>query len=149
LDITKKGTYAIDGDVYCNKSKVEDVHYEKNLTEGMQNVFIYFGKGLANDCKFNETKFSFKNVDLKFKNSNELHDKRCVGYISKFQNLKCDEVGDVNKDNSIDVFDAVEILEYLSVDKEKYELNFCGDLNNNGEVELSDALDLMTKISTK
>ncbi len=147
LDITKNGAYTIEGDVYCNRNKVEHIYYEKNLTEGMQNVFIYFSKDMASNCKFNETKFSFKNVDLKFKDSNELHDKICVGYISKFQNLKCDKVGDVNKDNSIDIFDAVEILEYLSGDKEKYELNFCGDLNNNGEVELSDVMDLMTKIS--
>ncbi len=149
VDITKNGTYIINGDIYCNKSKVEDVYYEKNLTEGTQNVFIYFNKGLAGNCQFNETKFSFKNVNLKFKESNELQDTRCVGFISKFGNLTCNKVGDVNKDNSVDVFDSVEILEYLSGDKEKYELNFCGDLNNNGEVDLSDALDLMTKISTE
>jgi len=151
LDITKNGTYTIVGDVYCNRSKVESISYEKNLTEGNQNVFIYFNKGLANNCKFNETKFSFKNVYLNLIKdiAYEPQDYRCVSYISKFENLTCNKVGDVNKDNNIDVFDAVEILEYLSGDKEKYELNFCGDADNNSEVNLFDALDLMTKISTE
>ncbi|PKP60078.1 MAG: hypothetical protein CVT88_04005 [Candidatus Altiarchaeales archaeon HGW-Altiarchaeales-1] len=151
LDITKNGTYTIAGDVHCNRSKVESISYEKNLTEGNQNVFIYFNKGLANNCKFNETKFSFKNVYLNLIKdiAYEPQDYRCVSYISIFENLTCNKVGDVNKDNNIDVFDAVEILEYLSGDKEKYELNFCGDLNDDKDVNLFDALDIMTKISTE
>ena len=88
VDITKNGTYTINGDVYCNKSNVEDVYYEKNLTEGINEISIFFNKSaVAGKCAFGGTKFSFKNVTLRFNNSNHNDDFRCVALTTTYPEL--------------------------------------------------------------
>ncbi len=137
LDTTKNGTYAIEGDIYCNKTKVEHVYKTYNFTEGINKISIFFNKSLRkNKCVFGDTKFSFKNVALISK-SKGIEDFRCVALVTNYTSAK-------ECKNPQDIFDSVEMLEYLSGEKEYTDI--CLDVNNDGEENLFDVFEVMQNI---
>jgi len=137
MDITKNGTYAIEGDIYCNKTNVEHIYKTYNFTEGINEISIFFNNSLRkNKCVFGDTKFSFKNVKLINENEGR-EDFRCVALVTNYTSAK-------ECKNPQNIFDSVEMLEYLSGEKEYTDI--CLDVNNDGKENLFDVFEVMQNI---